>query len=243
MAMKFEIKYRWNNEIKVVLEGTSRNQAIKKAIQEKVDLRDSDLSDADLSDSDLRGSDLRGSNLRGSDLSGSNLSGSDLRGSNLSGSDLSDSDLSGSNLRGSDLSDSDLRGSNLSGSDLRGSDLRDSNLRGSNLRVIRDDFWAVLSSAPAEVEGLRIAIVEGRIDGSTYTGECACLVGTMEKVAAGMNEKLVVLKRNGSRPAERFFLNIKKGETPETNQVSKIVLEWLDQWLDSMKTAFGNKSQ
>ena len=92
-----------------------------------------------------------------------------------------------------------------------------------------------------EVEGLRAAIVEGRIEGSTYMGECACLVGTMEKVAALNNEKLVVLKRNQWRPAERFFLNISKGHTPENNQSSKIVLEWLDQWLDSMKTAFGGK--
>jgi uncharacterized protein YjbI with pentapeptide repeats len=167
-------------------------------------------------------------NLRGADLSGANLSGADL-----SGADLSGADLSGADLRGADLS-----GANLSGADLSGADLSGADLSGANLTPIRDDLWAVLSSAPREVMGLRKAIVEGRIDGSTYEGSCACLVGTIANVRGCSFDALPMLKPNGGRPIERFFLSIQKGDTPENNQFSKFALEWLDQWVEGVKGAF-----
>src|SRR3990167_7443808 len=219
------------------------------------DLRDSDFRDSNLRDSNFRGSDLRGSNFRGSDLRGSNFRdsnlrdsnfrGSDFRGSNFRGSDLRgsdfrdsnlrDSDLRGSNFRGSDLRDSDFSGSDLRGSDLRDSDFSGSDLRGSNLTPIRDDLWAVLSASPSEVDGLRAAIAEGRISGSSYEGDCACLVGTIAKVCHKKYDELPNLKPNSNRPAERFFLAIKVGDTPETNQFSRLALEWVEAWLWNVK--------
>jgi len=145
----------------------------------------------------------------------------------------------GSNLSGSDLSDSNLRGSNLSGGNLRGSDLRGSNLRGSNLTPIRDDIWSILSSAPKEVPGLISAIKSGKIDGSTYVGSCACLVGTIANLRNVDKCAMDGLSPNASRPAERFFMGISEGDTPETNQFSKLALEWCEDWLNRMKSAFG----
>jgi hypothetical protein len=207
-------------------------------------LRDSDLSGSDLRDSNLRDSDLRGSNLRGSNLRDSDLRDSDLRGSDLRDSDLSGSDLRDSNLRGSDLSDSNLRGSDLSGSDLSGSDLSGSNLsgsdlRGSDLQPIRDDFWAVLSAVPKEVPALIGALKAGKVDGSTYHGKCACLVGTIAN-ARGVNyDSLGLLKPNSSRPAERFFMAIRIGDTPENNQAAALAVEWAEIWIANMHEAFG----
>jgi hypothetical protein len=39
------------------------------------------------------------------------------------------------------------------------------------------------------------------------------------------------LKPDFNRPAERLFLAIKKGDKPDTNPISKIVLEWTDEFV------------
>ncbi|MEC5161893.1 hypothetical protein RCH08_003037 [Janthinobacterium sp. CG_S6] len=171
------------------------------------------MSDANLSDADLRGA---------------NLSGADLSGANLSGADLSGADLSDANL-----SDADLRGANLSGADLSGA-----NLSGADLTPIRDDIWAVLSSAPREVLALISALKDGRVDGSTYTGACSCLVGTIAAARGEHYDDLPGLCPNGNRPAERFFMGIRKGDTPETSQFSALALSWSEEWLNTMTAAF-----
>lgn len=135
---------------------------------------------------------------------------------------------------GANLSDANLRGANLSGANLVGA-----NLSGADLTPVRDDLWAVLSAAPAEVEALRLAIIEGRVDGSTYNGDCACLVGTIANARHCTAEEIPGLRPNAARPAERFFLGISRGDTPETSQFSALALEWVEQWIGNMKAAFG----
>ena len=122
-------------------------------------------------------------------------------------------------------------------------DLSEANLSEANLTQVRDDIWAVLSASPKEVPALRQALAEGKVDGNVYKGECACLVGTLAK-ARGIDldqKEIPDLKKNSGRPAERFFMGIKKGDTPETNQVSKFALGWIDAWLENMKDAFSSK--
>jgi hypothetical protein len=82
------------------------------------------------------------------------------------------------------------------------------------------------------VAGLREALIAGKVDGSTYEGDCACLVGTIANVAHCHYEALPHLKPDSSRPIEVFFCSIKKGDTPETNQFSKLAVEWIDEWID-----------
>jgi hypothetical protein len=55
-------------------------------------------------------------------------------------------------------------------------------LRSADLNDIRNDFWSILLFAQPEIAGLRKAIVEGKIDGSVYKDDCACLVGTIANV-------------------------------------------------------------
>ena len=130
-----------------------------------------------------------------------------------------------------------------SGSDLSGSDLSGSDLSRSNLTLIRDDFWSVLSACPKEIAGLRAALIEGRVDGSAYAGDCACLVGTLANVRGCEYDEIPNLRPNSSRPAEAFFMGIRKGSTPENNQQAAIAVEWLDQWVAGVKAAFAPVSE
>ena len=147
--------------------------------------------------------------------------------------------LSGADLSGANLSGANLFRANLSEADLSGADLSEANLSGANLTPIRDDIWAVLCSAPSEVLTLRQALIDGKVDGSTYSGDCACLVGTLAHARKVDENGIAGLKPNSHRPAERFFLGIKTGDTPDTNQFSKIALAWIDEWLANMREAFG----
>ena len=143
----------------------------------------------------------------------------------------------------------DLSNANLSSANLRSANLSLANLSLANLSVIKHDMWAVLAHAPLEVPELIAALDEGRVNGSTYSdGQCGCLVGTLA-IAAGAdpavdNSCVVVhdLDGDSSRPIESFFMAIKKGDTPETNQASKLARDWAQEWLERMTRAFKERS-
>ena len=159
-----------------------------------------------------------------------------LRGAVLRGADLSGADLSGAVLRGAVLRGAVLRGAVLRGAVLRDADLRDAVLRGAVLRdadltPIKDDLYKVLSLAANEVPTLLAAIEEGRVDGSHYQGECACLVGTIANARHCNYMSIEGLVPDSKRPVERWFLAIRKGDTPATNPISAITAEWVREWI------------
>ena len=196
------------------------------------------LEEAVRSRADLSGAYLRGAYLRGANLRGAYLSDADLSDAVLSDAVLSGAVLSGADLRGAVLSDAVLSGAYLSGAYLSGADLSGADDPSSPLHAIRMDYWDVLDHAPAEVPGLRTALLEGEVDGSTYEGECACLVGTMEKVGQEMGCE-VDLPHRADRPAEQWFAPITPGdkpsEKPETEGEFRAqhALDWLDEWTAS----------
>ena len=211
----YQIKNKWTDAVLFASEtADSVRDALLAAIAANADLRNADLRSANLSGANLRNADLRSANLRNADLRSANLSGADLRSADLSGADLRSADLRSANLSGADLS-------------------------GANLTPIRDDLWAVLSSAPAEVAGLLAAIRNGNVDGSTYIGDCACLVGTIANIRHCDYNSIPTLQPNSSRPAEIFFAGIRKGDTPATSQFSALAAGWVGEWLGAMQAAFG----
>jgi uncharacterized protein YjbI with pentapeptide repeats len=157
--------------------------------------------------------------------SGANLSGANLSGANLSGANLSGANLSDANLSGADLSDADL-----SGADLSDADLSDADLSGADLSEIKKDYFDVLLRAIPEIPNFKKALLDGKIDGSTYSGECACLCGTLMKSPVVEISCRIDKIKDSSRPIERFFLCIKPGMTPENSQHSKLALEWLEEF-------------
>jgi hypothetical protein len=151
-----------------------------------------------------------------------NLSYADLRYANLSYADLRSADLRSANLSYADLSSADLRSANL----------RSADLRSANLSLIKEDFFKRLSLVKNESVGLYDYLMRGKIDGTSYSGECACFVGTIANIRKENYEKLTCdLRPESSSPTEKWFLAILEGDTPSSNSVSKITKEWLEEFM------------
>ncbi|MEJ0093309.1 MAG: pentapeptide repeat-containing protein [Methylocella sp.] len=134
------------------------------------------------------------------------------------------------NLDGANLDGASLRGANLDGASLDGVNLRGASLIGANLRSVRADLYDILLRAIPEVPALLTALREGRVNGSTYEGECACLVGTIANVRQVYYDTLGLA--DSSRPVERWFLGINKGDTPENSQIAKITEGMIVEFMD-----------
>jgi hypothetical protein len=130
-----------------------------------------------------------------------------------------------------------LSGANLSGADLRGADLRRADLSRANLSTVKQDFLAEVLHLPNELEALKDALLAGQIDGSMYSGSCACLAGTLAKARGISNYNggdinlgnNIVFHANAFSPREMFFTAILPGDTPEKNGVARIALQWTEE--------------
>ena len=190
---KYEVRNRWSNEVQFTAEIDCAPDTAPR-IKLGLAIRWAAKARADLS---------------GADLTGAYLSRADLSDADLSGADLTDADLSGADLTDADLSGADLSGADLSGAYLSGADLTDADLSDVDLRPIKADFWMILAMARREVPALIGALRDGKVDGSTYEGDCACLVGSLENAGAKG------LPHIPSSPAERWFSPIRSGDKPD----------------------------
>lgn len=96
----------------------------------------------------------------------------------------------------------------------------------------RADIFEILSYAPGEVEGVRQALWEGRIDGQLYEGECCCLVGTIAVLRKCNLWKMAGVRRYVDSPGQQWFFEIMPGHTPENNERARITDGWLTEWLE-----------
>jgi hypothetical protein len=101
-------------------------------------------------------------------------------------------------------------------------------------------MWIVLLDAVHEIPALKQALINGQVSGSTYTGECCCLVGTIAKTRGVDYHDLGIA--NAVRPIERFFLAIQEGDTPENSQFAKLALEWAEEFEAKIAVACGAPS-
>ena len=213
--MKYEIKSYWTGrvifeaEIECSIdasEGIKIGLAVRAAIEKNADLRNADLSGAVLRNAVLRNAVLSGADLRNAVLRNADLSGADLR-------------------------NADLRNADLRNADLRNADLRNADLSGAVLRSFKADVWMTLTENRHEAAGVATAIREGRVDGSTYTGDCACLVGTIANVRQ-VNAR--DLSHDPNRPAEQWFTMIHAGDKPGDDTgggfAAGLALEWVEEW-------------
>ena len=127
-----------------------------------------------------------------------------------------------------------LWGESLAGADLRnaylsGADLRNAILGTENENRFKQGIWEVISESPSEVQGLIKALEEGRINGSAYEGECACLRGTLSNLSGKP-----VTEMNVHHPAEQWFTMIYPGDKPTDDTgggyAAAKALGWIVEW-------------
>jgi hypothetical protein len=240
--MKFEIKRWWDEKIlfsvdlEVKFESESYyvqlGAAVKLAVAAGASLDGANLDGARLDGASLDGASLDGANLDGARLDGARLDGASLDGASLVRASLVRARLDGASLDGANLVRASLVRARLDGASLDGARLDGASLDGANLRSIQTDFFDVLIRARDEVPALLAALRDGRVDGSTYEGECACLVGTIAKVRGAHYHNLGNgLEPDSDRPIERWFMGIRKGNTPQNNQLAKITEGWIEEFL------------
>jgi uncharacterized protein YjbI with pentapeptide repeats len=196
----------------------------------RANLTRANLDGANLDGANLTRANLYGANLYGANLTRANLTRANLYGANLYGANLTRANLTRANLYGANLDGANLDGANLDGANLDGANLTRANLDGADYSAIYEDFMAKLALQKTEVVGLFKALLDGRVDGSTYSGECACFVGTLANVK-GCSYSSLTVKAQADSPTERFFLAIRKGDTPENNRISEIVACWIMEFL------------
>jgi hypothetical protein len=212
------------------------DNTIKKTLEAAVAAR------ADLKGAYLEGADLKGADLEGADLKGADLEGADLKGAYLKGADLKGAYLKGADLKGAYLEGADLKGAYLKGADLEGADLRGvKNLPESYINICSRDILFVLSHLKSEVPALRQAIVEGRVDGTQYEGDCACLIGSLANISKKSTIKVCDVipfyKMGLHNPGEQWFWQIRKGDTPENNTFAAHAVKLCDMVVPPMVPA------
>lgn len=124
---------------------------------------------------------------------------------------------------------------------LSGADLREASLGGAYLSGIEADLRSVLRLAPNEIPGLLAALREGRVDGSVYTGVCACLVGTLANLAHKSYQGLPGITPDPSRPAERWFMATSKGDAPSNSQICAITEQWVKTAMEDFPVEGGSR--
>jgi len=94
----------------------------------------------------------------------------------------------------------------------------------------------ILTLFPSEVEGLKLALRAGKVNGRLYEGPCACLIGTIANVRGCYYRDLPGIEPDANRPAEEWFTLIREGDTPETSAVVLLTLAWIEEWQSTIGT-------
>ena len=85
--------------------------------------------------------------------------------------------------------------------------------------------------AKNEVVGLYDFIQKGKINGSTYEGDCCCFVGQVANIRDEDYRKLSIdLRSDPNCPTETWFYGMSEGDTPASNIVSRITAEWIEEF-------------
>jgi hypothetical protein len=155
---------------------------------------------------------------------GKSLRDADLRNLHLNDVDLSHQDLTGADLRGANLSRTKLNGTVLTCARLNANI---DNLRDAYLDEIKIDYYRILNNTTdTERVVLISALNDGLFDGRAYYGECSCIIGTIASMRECSYDELDNITPDDQCPIETFCKGIERGDTPDNNQISALLVEW-----------------
>jgi hypothetical protein len=125
----------------------------------------------------------------------------------------------------------DLFGADLSGANLSGATNID-NLPQEWVRQCSRDMLFVFLHTKVELPYLRQALIDGKVNGTQYEGDCSCLIGTLGKADGGLDklcEMIPYYQRGLHNHSEQWFWQIREGDTPETSIFSAHALKLIDE--------------
>lgn len=100
----------------------------------------------------------------------------------------------------------------------------------------KEDLFAVLDAVPGKFDEVRLAVVEGRINGLdprlSRSTKCGCIKAHIAGDDYFLDrEKLPSVARVNTESAiEKYVYSVWPGKNPQNCEVLKNVLEWLDEW-------------
>ena len=191
-------------------------------------------------------SDLRSAGYSASALRSAGYSASDLRRASYSASDVLSAGYSASALRRAGYSASALLSASYSASDLLSAGYSASALRRAGYSA--SDVLSLETSCKEDVQAKakkmdrdEAAFVAqqlrlGLLDGSTYgaVDSCGCFLGTAARAAGKTVSEYCQfhgIKKDGSSPAEKWFMDVSIGDTPENNYAAQKGVEWIEEVL------------
>jgi hypothetical protein len=230
--IKFQIKsiagailFEWEQE-----DNTMRT-TVEKFLAEKEGslIKDANLSGLDLSNIDFSNSKFDNSKFDNSKFYNSQFDNSKFYNSKFDNSQFYNSQFYNSQFDNSQFYNSQFDNSQFYNSQFDSASIN--NLKASGaLEPVRFDFFGRLLVLKNEVAFLKQALIEGRVDGSTYTKECSCFMGTAARAKKCSHTELPGIKPDASSDTERWFMGISKGDTPENSEIVKLTLEWIEEF-------------
>jgi len=138
-----------------------------------------------------------------------------------------EANLYGANLYGANLYGANLRGANLYGADTLWQFPKDFIFQCSR------DILFIFQQLKSELPKFKDLLIKGKINGSQYTGTCACLCGSFanlknQDVDQVCKDFIPFYEKGTQNMGETWFLNIKEGDTPENNEFSAHVLKLVE---------------
>jgi len=236
-----EVCFSWESEKNTVKETVEK--FLKEnlgTIIKNVDLSGKNLSNIDFSNSQFDNSQFYNSQFYNSKFYNSKFYNSQFYNSKFDNSKFYNSQFYNSKFYNSQFDNSQFDNSKFYNSKFYNSQFDNSKFDNSTflslknsgaLEPVRFDFFGRMLVLKNEVPALRKSLVDGKVNGSTYTGTCCCFMGTIANAANCQYTKLKGIQPDASSDTERWFMGIKEGDTPENSEIVKYTVEMIDEFL------------